>query len=209
MITGAQIRAARALLDWTAQDLAEKTAMMPNTITNFEGGKRRTEAETIEKMVKALTEGGIKFTEMGVELRTPVYGFEGPTWYVDLLGDMLGSGAKEIIIQNVDDRKSAPHVAKMLANLRSQGITFRMTAEEGNTHLSMPVSFYRWVPKAYFKNWIVAVYGDRVAFSINNELGCRVFCDQGLADALKNQFNLVWDMLKPLTIESTADERIE
>ncbi|MBB4391784.1 helix-turn-helix domain-containing protein [Bradyrhizobium sp. ERR14] len=72
-ITGAQIRAARAFLKWTAADLAKAAGIGISTVQEIEkiDGEPRIESnlqwrsvardEAIEKINRALTEAGITF----------------------------------------------------------------------------------------------------------------------------------------------------
>jgi hypothetical protein len=76
-ITGAQIRAARAFLDWTLADLAEASAVSDSTIRSIErnngtptitGGLGTTlqyrmsaRDDSVEKLVRALEVAGIEF----------------------------------------------------------------------------------------------------------------------------------------------------
>ncbi len=203
-----QIKAARALLGWNQEDLATHAGVKPDQIRGYEAGRTKP-ADVGEAIFKAFTAAGLIFPNGGVQPASTIYTLEGRGWYLDLLNDILLSGAKEVTIQNVDNRKSSSQVIDMMRSMRKEGVTFRMTTEEGNDYLLFPVSCYRWIPKKYFKNWIVVTFGDFVAFSIHNETGCRVVRDTNLADTLRNQFNLVWDILQPLDVESTAHERIE
>ena len=60
-MTPVQCRMARAALKWTVRELAEKANVMPNTVTNLEGGKVTTTA-TVEAIEQAiLSSGMIKF----------------------------------------------------------------------------------------------------------------------------------------------------
>ncbi len=63
MITGPQIRAARALLNWSAADLAEKVAATRQTIFRLEQaeGVPSTKIQTILSIVAAFEEAGIEF----------------------------------------------------------------------------------------------------------------------------------------------------
>lgn len=210
MLTGSQIRAARGLLGWTLADLAKRTGLQNNTISFFENGKGRTEFESIEKMVRALEQEGVEFTTTGVQLVTPIYFFRGENCYADLLADVLAVESEEILIENVANRKSPKAVLDQFKELRKKGVHIRMTAEEGDTHLVLPISCYRWVPEKYFKNWVTVTYADRVATKTRGkEPGYIVIRDKDMAEASRNRFNMVWDMLKPLNIESTAHDRIK
>lgn len=210
MITPSQIRAARAYLGISGAELAKMAGIQTSTLSLLENGKSSPEVATIEKIMRALQNEGIEFTQNGIQKATPIYHFKGAEWFLDLLDDIEGSGAKEVIIENVDPRKSSPAVLKKFRELRAAGVTFRLTAERGNTYLTFPVSFYRWVDSGYFKNWVRAIYGDRVATKTSGvEPGCIVIRDRDVADAERSRFQYVWDHEKPLTIESTANDRIE
>jgi transcriptional regulator with XRE-family HTH domain len=71
-MTPAQCRAARALLDWSQQKLAESTPLGVSTIFDFERERRAVSAAAIGKMRATLEAAGVAFTnggEPGVKLR--------------------------------------------------------------------------------------------------------------------------------------------
>jgi predicted transcriptional regulator len=61
MITARQIRAARALLDWSQQDLADKAVVSLNAITRLERGEVDPRFSTVTKVQKAILKAGIEF----------------------------------------------------------------------------------------------------------------------------------------------------
>lgn len=61
MITPAQCRAARALIDWSQQQLAEAAKIGNATIRNFEGGKSEPQSSTLDVLRRALEKEGIEF----------------------------------------------------------------------------------------------------------------------------------------------------
>lgn len=63
MITGIQIRAARALLDWTQGDLATKAVVALRTIRLFEAGDRQPHQHTIDRLQGVLEQAGVRFIE--------------------------------------------------------------------------------------------------------------------------------------------------
>ena len=213
MINDAQCRAARALLNWSLQDLANRSAVSYPTIQKFEAGGHSPSSSTIAKITETFIAGGIAFTAAGAEIRsTPVYEHTGRDWYLKLLDDayntVLDTNEPEILIENVNDRLSPPEVVSKMRKIRDSEVAFRMTTKAGETYLSAPSSCYRFIPEQYFKNWIVMIFGDKVAFSVNNEEKCLVVEDRNMASAMRNRFNLVWDVLPELKIKSTANERI-
>ena len=64
MISGAQIRAARALLGWTAKDLAQKAKVGVSTIQRIENaeGTPNVHAPNLAAIQSALEAAGIEFT---------------------------------------------------------------------------------------------------------------------------------------------------
>ena len=60
-MTSAQIRAARALLNWTIQELAEKVGVDRNTIAQIEAGRYASD-ETLAIIRRVLEAAGVEFT---------------------------------------------------------------------------------------------------------------------------------------------------
>lgn len=61
MISPAQCRAARALLGWTQQDLAEAAEIGNATIRNFESGKSLPQSATLRVLAQALQSARVEF----------------------------------------------------------------------------------------------------------------------------------------------------
>jgi DNA-binding XRE family transcriptional regulator len=71
-VTSAQIRMARAALNWTVRDLAKATGLHRNTINNIEVGRYAGDPETLKAIERAFTRAGVDFTngdQPGVRLR--------------------------------------------------------------------------------------------------------------------------------------------
>ena len=76
MITPRQIRAARALLGWSQQQLADKAIVSLNAVTRLEKAKVDSRVSTLVAIEKALAKAGIDFLPAGdrgegVRLRSP------------------------------------------------------------------------------------------------------------------------------------------
>ena len=72
LVTSAQIRAARGLLDWTVRDLAERAGVPRNTLSNIETGAYAGAPETLAAIRRVLERAGVEFTNgdaPGVRLR--------------------------------------------------------------------------------------------------------------------------------------------
>jgi transcriptional regulator with XRE-family HTH domain len=73
MVTSAQLRAARALMNWTVRDLAEKAGVHRNTVTRAETDQTA-HGHAVAQVVHALEAAGVVFVEEnghgpGVRLR--------------------------------------------------------------------------------------------------------------------------------------------
>ena len=77
LITTEQMRAARAMLGWKQQELAEKAQLSTGTLNNIERGVQKDpKLSTLKAIQHALEAAGITFTEsadgaLGVQLRSP------------------------------------------------------------------------------------------------------------------------------------------
>jgi len=78
-VTSAQVRMARAALNWTVRDLAKATGLHRNTITNIEVGRYAGDAATLATIEGVLRRAGVEFIDEncggpGVRLRKPPTG---------------------------------------------------------------------------------------------------------------------------------------
>jgi transcriptional regulator with XRE-family HTH domain len=74
MVTPAQCRAARGLLDWSQQDLADKARVGVVTVRQLEGGVHQARRATLEVIRRCFEAAGVEFIEengggAGVRLR--------------------------------------------------------------------------------------------------------------------------------------------
>lgn len=63
MITPAQCRAARGLLDWTQQDLADRAGVGIVTVRQVESGITKPRRATLEVIRRTLEAAGVQFIE--------------------------------------------------------------------------------------------------------------------------------------------------
>jgi transcriptional regulator with XRE-family HTH domain len=63
VLTPAQLRAARALIGWSREDLAEASGVGVNTTKDFEINDSNPKLETVRKWKRALEQAGVTFIE--------------------------------------------------------------------------------------------------------------------------------------------------
>jgi transcriptional regulator with XRE-family HTH domain len=71
MVTSAQLRAARSLLNWTVRDLAERAGVHRNTITRAET-EATAHGHAVAQVILTLEAAGVEFTngqQPGVRMR--------------------------------------------------------------------------------------------------------------------------------------------
>jgi predicted transcriptional regulator len=67
MITARQIRAARALLGWSQQELADRAIVSTNALMRLELGKVDSRLSTLQSVERALVKGGVEFISPDVK----------------------------------------------------------------------------------------------------------------------------------------------
>ena len=218
---GRQLKSAMALLDWNIDDLVQYSGISKPTISAInqcktEEGMEKFNLKTINSIVGAINDAGVRFTDNGTEEITyPVYFTSGDTHeeaYLELLRDvrrhLRNAENPELLIQHADDRVSPPSVNALYRELRKSGIKMRQLVRSGNTYLMGDISEYRYVPKDMFMNRVSLIYGDRFSNETGNVLKGIIHEDAIQARIQRNNFNMLWDTLEQPT-ESTADERFE
>ncbi|MDW7555347.1 MULTISPECIES: helix-turn-helix transcriptional regulator [Azospirillum] len=69
MYTPDTLRAARALLNWTREELARRSGLSPQLVQKIEDGKSKRPAhETVKKIIGAFLSAGVEFIEPGEPL---------------------------------------------------------------------------------------------------------------------------------------------
>lgn len=61
-LTAAQVRAARALLDWSQQELAERSGITASSIANLERGRHVPTAQTLATLRACFEAAGVTFS---------------------------------------------------------------------------------------------------------------------------------------------------
>lgn len=108
MITGRQLRAARSLLDWTAQDLATKSGLTRETVSRIEADTVQARDESLGKIIKTIDSYGVEFIEnQGVRFKpTGIDIYEGSSRFdefYDFLYEHLSAHGGEVCLSIYDE----------------------------------------------------------------------------------------------------------
>lgn len=204
MISGEQVRAARALLDWSLADLTEKTGIGQQAISKFENGETSPLSKTIEKLQKVLEDAGIEFLPTGgLQPRQDIIrSYKGRAGFIEFIYDVYEtakSGRGDICVSNVNEAdfeywlgdEDAAYVEKMD---KLKNVNFRILSKHGDMNVSSTYAQYRWVPEGQFSAAPFYVYGDKFAMILfEKDVTVFVVNNASIADAQRKQFDIAWD----------------
>lgn len=210
ILSPAQCRAARALLNWSQPELAQRTGMHVQTISSFESEGGTPTKTTIEKIFLTFENAGVEFLpDSGLRIRSQnVRIYQGRDDYTEFYKDIYDTALKhggDFCVSNVDERDftrwfddaAVGHIGRM-EDIASQNPKFRMRILIKEGDLFMPAkgyADYRWMDKTYYEGVSFYVFGSRLAIMIFENDGVYICTiqNQKVADAYRRQFNLAWD----------------
>ena len=208
MITSYQIKAARVLIDWSQNDLAEAIDVSLPTLRNIEkGGDAK--LDTLKKIKSVLELHGIEFLDNdGLKRRSTVLRtFEGQEGYWKFYDDVYETVKKsggEILVSNVDEREFDKWLGerweiqknRMLDLSGEQDFSIRILVKEGDRHFTVPeYAEYKWTPQDRFSEIPFYVYGNKLAIILfePENVSISIIDNPKIAEAYKKQFNVMWD----------------
>lgn len=181
LITADQIRAARALINWSQTDLANRTGLAVPTIANIELGKQNPGKNTLEKIMDAFVFENIQFTHNGVSKTdgavSSLSGKKGFEQLYSLIFQVANSVGGPIYAYSIDehlldhflgDDFSILHKSRM-EQLQKE-IDFKILVKEGDKFFpSEKFASYRWIEAKHFSNIPFYVFGDYVAIIVSKD----------------------------------------
>ena len=209
IITAAQCRAARALLNWSQPELAGRCDIHVQTISNFEKESGTPSKSTLEKIYGVFLFSGVLFLdEDGVKLTKNIITiFDGPDAghrFMDgIYNEVKDKPGTEVLIFGLtqwgEDKLEEVEFARQHVNkLLSAGVTRRLIAEEGYSNFLNSVSAYKVIPKKYFPYAGIELYNNKLVLREWGENPKIVAIEEkSFADTFRKLFNFVWDHSKP------------
>ncbi|MDD3181333.1 MAG: hypothetical protein PHD48_00780 [Alphaproteobacteria bacterium] len=204
MINHEQIRAARAILDWSTNELAKITGLTVNGINKIERGHVGAHKASLDKIQSVFEEAGLEFLPgSGVRRRDRIVEtYEGEGVNQRLLDDIystLKDTGGEVLIANVDESKTVDHLTKQtieqhLDRLKKANITERLLVRKGDVNFLAPPEFYHAIPEEYFSPYQFYVYGQKLALMSRTPMPKVIIINDGrFVDCVKKLFNYVWE----------------
>lgn len=217
MVTGRQIRAARSLLGWDAEQLAAAADITRATISRIETDAVQPQGQSLTRILQAFDAQGIEFIDGGVRQRQqPVEIYEGRTAldrfcmsnYEELSangGTMVQAGIIEDYFDKYMGAQKDDYMDKMTELCKRQkNVKVQILIEEGDYNFFAPYATYRWQPKRYFSPSPFIVVGNKIALiSYTHDPAplIVVIRSASLADAYRQSFSFAWKSAKipPIT----------
>ena len=214
MITGRQIKAARALLDWDAAALAKAAGLSRETVSNIENSLVQARETTLADITRAFTDYGVEFIgNTGVQLKQgAVYSLKGSEGFKKLMDEIYLAacdasavdGRKPICVSNVDDRLFMKHLgdymlfhAKRMDDLKNAKVYVLVRENDFFTIPGGKYLQYRWCPMQENGNVPFYVYGDKLAilmFSEARGVEIIIIASPQVAKVYREQFELLWKL---------------
>ena len=209
MISIEQIKAARALLEWTQEDLAKAAGLSKPSINNIERRIAHPKVDTLLSIQKAFEEGGVEFTDgPGVKLNnTPLktYVWEGEDSLMRLTHDIFetlqGTG-EPLRVAGVEEKKfrgmGGDRIVKAIEKRLKHGIKNKILSLEGDTNFIEPAEHYRWLPKEFFPRTPYYVYGNKYAIFLWGPPKKVVVIENAeITQSYREQFEALWNVATP------------
>jgi transcriptional regulator with XRE-family HTH domain len=221
MIDHRQIRAARALLNWSQVDLARASGLATSSIKSIEtaASARR---ETLELIESAFECNGIEFLPgSGVRLKHPAVAVHEDRHATaalldDIYGHVQAAPDREVLIIGLDETfametDGAGLLSAHVARLTAAGVRQRILVCEGDTRFLTSPECYRWLPRRYFmRHAAIYIYGDRIAVHMGSLRRRAIIIEaRPLAQHMRTLFALLWEEVSsvPQVCRSAALKR--
>lgn len=226
-ISAGQIRAARALLNWSQEDLATTAKLSVATIRKLELGHISPRGETTRNIRLSFENAELEFLEPDGVRRRPeeikIYqGHEEVRDFYDDVYETMRKSGGDMVILNPSDKTHfldiigdycAFHTERMVTLLKSNPVKKILTEDIKNL-LATGYVEYRHMSKHYINPVPFYIYGDKYAIimtEVTPSPKIMVIQSRNLADAYRQQFYSMWEKATPLNatpeIESSFDKK--
>lgn len=207
-LTAEQCRMARALKEWSRNDLADRAGVHPHTVAAVEHGSE-VEARTLSKIVLAFEVAGVAFTaDGGVRPRNDwMTVLDGPDANRQMLEDIylrMKDTGGEVLIAGLtevapEETQAVEFLRWHIKRLQDAGISERIILRQGDYNLIAPRDWYRWHETADLGDTPFQMYGDRIALIEWGPPQRIVLIDHPkFAATFRNLFNTVWNASMPV-----------
>lgn len=217
MITTAQIRGARGVLNWSQGDLSERTGISATSIGSIENGLTQARASTLETIQTAFERGGIEFLGLdGVRKKNAFIqthtGATGLNDFMDHVYEVSKNYGGEIVLFNARPHNWIKWLGEDWLKMHSKRmhelgnkINYKIAIKEGETQfISKDFAEYRWFPEEMLSDRAMYAYGDHLAFVNFEESSVSVIVlnQPEFSQAFRVLFNIAWENVATIPAEN-------
>ncbi len=210
-IDSKQMRAARALLQWTQEDIAEKSGVSLQTIKNTESDRSYPHAKSMDAIQRSFEDAGVEFMEgSGVRLRTDIVRvYKGAKaleqFWLELYrvmspegGEYLAFGLEEKKFWDFDETATNEHVERIK---KHQKIHCKALVAEADENLPSPHIQYRALSREHFSSVPFYVFKNKLALIVwEPAVQIIMIENESVANAYEKQFNVLWKNASPIEV---------
>jgi len=219
MLTIEQIRAARALLDWSQSDLADRASLSQTGIARIENGTNKPNSKTLAKIQTAFDLADVEFIDTtGVRKKLDsVKTLRGPEGLKRLIDDIYktvqhncetkGDATDTVCLYNAKPKNWHKWLGKDWWDMHSERMSKLgskiqkiITSESDDYFISSSFSEHRAFPGQLFNDQSIYAYGSKLAFvTFSDSVTINILDNQEFADGFSVLFNIAWDnVAKPV-----------
>lgn len=216
MITAQQVRAGRALLNWSQKDLATHSGISLNAINNFEREIVTPRRDTLQALRKTLETAGLEMIgETGVnriqeKLDVEILGTEAFVKTVtDDLIRAVKAGAGNLYMNGIDFRRFPVNAldewARWETAKAAHPVDERALMVYGNFDFLSRDPIYRWVSREMLGEVSYMTYGQTLVLVLWEPMPRAILIrNRAVAETFRRQFEIRWAGAK----EPSADQHI-
>lgn len=219
-ISAQQIRAARAMLNWSQETLAEESKLCVATIRNIEKGSLSPRSAL--DIRKALEDAGLEFFENnGLGYRkgtTKIYESADAidVFHNDLIETVKKSSGIVSVVSRSQDLfmqslgiTSPAHFGRLKEVCKFSKIQCLLSDAQNTSQLDMPVQF-RVLPKNYTGNSSYFAYGNKYVIALREDgstFRYIVFQSASQVQSFLTDFSPLWNSAVPLSAQTNSAKR--
>ncbi|MDP9127247.1 MAG: helix-turn-helix domain-containing protein [Pseudomonadota bacterium] len=206
IVTGRQIRAARGLMGWSMEDLADKAGVTTVTIRHIESESVTPQEKTLSSILSVFDKQGVEFHEdEGVKLRRQYARYySGKSGYRQLLDHIYETlkGGGRLRQFNFGDLRYLAYADEFMSDHLKRmstisGLDAKVLEGEGDTEVPVSYCSYRRLDAAFERMAPWYLYGDHLVLSLFERGNRKEFAavhSKMLAEKYAAQFDIFWAM---------------
>ncbi len=202
MLTIEQCRAARGLLGWTQQDLADASGLSKTAINNFEKGHSDIKADSLRAIREAFESSEIEFQQdNGLRKRSEqtrmIKGRQALSGLLEDIRNTMTNQNSDILIMNADTSLATKVTSQKLFDhiqfLKQNDIRQRVLCAKNTKNVLSPDDDCRWLDTPYQNQAMLTfIYGTKVAMQLWDEAMLIVIDSPEAVAAETKRFETLW-----------------